>query len=64
MIVFGENRLRYILAEYVGYYNNVRTHQSLESNSPVPREVEPAANGRVVATACLGGLHHRYHRAA
>ena len=64
MIVFGESHLRHILAEYVGYYNNVRTHQSLDGNSPTPRDVEPPENGRVVATPYLGGLHHRYSRAA
>jgi len=41
MIIFGENHLRHILAEYVGYYNNARTHQSLGRNSPTPRDVEP-----------------------
>jgi putative transposase len=64
MIVLGENHLRCILDEYVEYYNTVRTHQSLGRNSPTPREVEPPANGHVVATPYLGGLHHRYSRAA
>jgi transposase InsO family protein len=64
MILFSENHLRYILDEYVEYYNHARTHRSLDGNSPVPREVEPPENGRVVATAYLGGLHHRYRRAA
>jgi len=64
LIVLGENHLLRILAEYVKYYNHARTHQSLDRNSPVPRDVEPPANGRVVATPYLGGLHHRYSRAA
>jgi len=64
MIVFGENHLRCILDEYADYYNTVRTHQSLDGNSPVPRDVEPPENGRVVATPYLGGLHHCYSRAA
>lgn len=64
LIVLGENHLLRILAEYVKYYNHARTHQSLDRNSPVPRDVEPPANGLVVATPYLGGLHHRYSRAA
>jgi transposase InsO family protein len=64
LIVLGENHLLRILAEYVEYYNTARPHQSLDWNSPVPRDVEPPANGRAVATPYLGGLHHRYRRAA
>ncbi len=64
MIVLGENHLRRILLSYQAYYNEARTHLSLERNSPVPREVEPASKGRVVAIPHLGGLHHRYQRAA
>jgi len=58
-----ENHRRHILAEYVEY-NNARTHQSLDGNSPVPRDADPPANGRVVATPYLGGLHHRCSSAA
>ena len=64
LIVLGEDHLLRLLAEYVEYYNHARTHQSLDGNSPVPREVESPANGRVVARTYLGGLHHRYGRAA
>ena len=64
MIVLGENHLRRILLSYQTYYNESRTYLSLERNSPVPREVEPPSKGRVVAIPHLGGLHHRYQRAA
>jgi transposase InsO family protein len=64
MIVLGENHLRRILLGYQAYYNEARTHLSLERNSPVPRELEPPSKGRVVAIPHLGGLHHRYLRAA
>jgi transposase InsO family protein len=64
MIILGEHHLRRIAAEYVGYYNESRAHQSLDGNSPVPREVEPADQGQVVSFPYLGGLHHRYGRAA
>ena len=39
-------------------------HMALDDNAPIPREVEPPERGKVVATPYLGGLHHRYSRAA
>ena len=64
MMVFSDDSLRRIMAEYIRYYNESRTHLSLEGNSPIPREVEPPSKGRVIAVPYLGGLHHRYTRAA
>jgi putative transposase len=64
LIVLGEAQLRRILREYFGYHNEVRLHQSLERNSPVPREVELPSKGKVISIPQVGGLHHRYRRAA
>ena len=64
VIVLGEEHLRRILAEYLRYYHGARAHLSLGRNSPNPRQVEPLEAGRVVAEPLLGGLHHRYRRAA
>ena len=64
VIVLGERHLLSILQRYVRYYNESRVHSALEGNSPVPRAVEPPEIGRVVAVPVLGGLHHRYRRAA
>lgn len=64
VIIFGEDHLRRILADYVEYYNHSRTHLSLDRNSPIPREVEPLDKGEVVAVPQVGGLHHRYTRVA
>jgi len=64
VIVFGENHLRRVLKSYVRYYNRSRPHLSLERNAPVPRNIEPPARGRVIAIPQVGGLHHRYKRAA
>ncbi len=49
---------------YFQYYNNCRTHQSLEGNSPDPREVEPSEKGRIISIPQVAGLHHVYRRAA
>lgn len=54
------SHLRKMLQEYVTYYNNDRTHLSLEKDSPHGRAVE--AHGKIVARPILGGLHHRYER--
>ncbi len=51
------------LQEYIEYYNRSRCHQSLEGNAPEPRPVEDG-NRSVYAIAHLGGLYHRYTRAA
>ena len=64
LIILGERHLRSILKNYVNYYNVSRPHLSLERNAPVPRSVEPSALGAVVAVPQVGGLHHRYTRAA
>ena len=63
-IILGETHLCRILREYVEYYNKVRPHLSLNRNSPLPREVEPPEKSKVIAISYLGGLHHKYARAA
>ncbi len=64
VIVLHERHLKRTLAAYFDYYHNCRTHLSLERNSPLPREVEPPSRGDVIAIPQVGGLHHRYTRAA
>ena len=64
VIVLGEGQLLRILREYFGYYNEVRPHQSLEKNAPLPREIELPTKGEVISIPQVGGLHHRYLRAA
>jgi putative transposase len=46
------------------YYHHCRPHQSLEGNSPRPREIEAPKKGMVVSISQVGGLHHLYRRAA
>ncbi len=62
IIPFGRRHLIRTLREYVDYYNTARPHQSLDRNAPIPRKVEVL--GEVGARPMLGGLHHRYFRAA
>ena len=60
----SEDRLRRTLRDYIDYYHNSRPHQALEKNSPTPREIEAPEKGKVIAIPQVGGLHHRYRRAA
>ncbi len=64
VIVLNEGHLRRILTDYFHYYHHARAHLSLDRNSPVPREVEPPERGKVSSIPMVGGLHHRYRRAA
>lgn len=62
VIVFSEHHLRRILADYVAYYNERRTHLSLEMDSPESRPVQAPDRGRFFSFPNVGGLHHRYER--
>ena len=64
LIVLNERHLYRILTDYFDYYHNSRPHLSLDRNSPTPRDVEPLLQGEVFSIRQVGGLHHRYSRAA
>jgi putative transposase len=56
--------LQRVLTEYVAYYLRSRTHLALDKDAPISRPVMPPSAGRIVVTAHVGGLHHRYDRLA
>jgi transposase InsO family protein len=60
IIVVGEAYLRRILQIYAGYYNEIRTHRSLDKDAPVSRSVQ--RTGSIISHAILGSLHHHYVR--
>jgi transposase InsO family protein len=60
VVVFGERHLRNLLRSYQQYYDECRTHLSLDKDAPFSRVV--TAKGRLVVSPVLGGLHHRYCR--
>ncbi len=64
VIVLNETHLRRVLTSYFAYYHESRAHLSLERNAPAPRRVEHPSEGEVFAIPQVGGLHHRYARAA
>jgi transposase InsO family protein len=60
LIVFGEEHLRSVLKAYASYYNEVRTHLSLDKDAPHFRRRQKT--GRIAAIPILGVLHHQYVR--
>jgi putative transposase len=63
IVALNERHLRRLLSEYVRYHHEDRTHLGLEKETPDGR-IRSLASGRVLSQKGLGGLHHRYDRAA
>lgn len=66
VIVLNERHLKRLMAEYISYYHEDRTHLALGKETPTGREVVKGsvAACNVVSMPRLGGLHHRYDLAA
>ena len=64
VIVMNAAGLRRLLTEYVAHYLRSRTHLALGKDTPITRPIRPPSAGRIVAMPEVGGLHHRYDRAA
>jgi hypothetical protein len=62
VIVFGEQHLRHLLKSYQKYYNEARTHLSLQKDAPIPRAVQTI--GQTLAVPILGGLHPGFRQPA
>ncbi len=62
VIIFNKKHLKVLLDEYVDYYNNDRTHYSLNKEPPEEREIlkKLSKDAKVIALPKLGGLHHKY----
>jgi len=63
VIAIRESHLKRLLSSYVAYYHQDRTHCGLEKQTPQKRTC-CSGRGKVVAWPRVGGLHHRYERAA
>ena len=60
IVVLGEAHLRRILESYARYYNDIRTHRSLDKDAPAFRPIQRIGN--IASHAILGGLHRHYVR--
>jgi transposase InsO family protein len=63
IIAVDERHLKRLLSEYVRYYHEDRTHLGLGKGTPNNR-LRSIASGDVLSHERVGGLHHRYDRAA
>jgi transposase InsO family protein len=62
-IVLNENHLRWVLGEFIHYYNGRRLHRSLDLRPP-DGPVESSGEGEVIRHQVLGGLVNHYCRKA
>jgi len=63
IIILNETHLRWVLAEYVRYYNQRRPHQALQHLPPEAPDAYPC-RGKIVSRPVLGGLIRDYCRLA
>ncbi len=64
MIIPDELHLKRILGNYAEYCHSVRTHLSLEKDTPLGRLIQSPEQGKIVELKRVGGLHHEYIRMA
>ncbi len=66
VIVLNERHLKRLMADYIRYYHEDRTHLGLDKQTPAVRRAAERTNAanKVVGMPRLGGLHHRYDLAA
>jgi putative transposase len=62
VIILDEFHLRRLIRDYISYYHEDRTHDSLEKDSPAIRATssKPDPSANVISFPRVGGLHHRY----
>lgn len=63
VIALNERHLKRLLGEYVSYHHEDRTHWGLGKETPGGR-TRSLSSGHIWSQPRLGGLHHRYDRAA
>ena len=63
VIVLNQAHLERLLREFIDdYYHTARPHQGLSGETPLPQA--PPDKGALISIPVVGGLHHRYSRAA
>jgi putative transposase len=63
VIPLNERHLKRLLSDYLSYYHDDRTHLGLYKQTPGSRALS-VGSGQVISRRRVGGLHHRYDRAA
>jgi transposase InsO family protein len=49
VVVLGEAHLRRILTKYTAYYNELRTHRSLDKDAPIHRAIQHMGSHHICA---------------
>jgi len=62
-MIFREKSLRYVIKQYVEFYNHERNHQSLDNELIDPQVCLPTS-GKIKCKKRLGGLLRFYRRKA
>ena len=63
VIVLNQAHLERLLNEFIeDYYHPARPHQGLSGETPLPQP--PPGKGELISVPVVGGIHHRYYRAA
>jgi len=65
IIPCSQRHLERLMTEYAEYYNNVRTHQFLDGDTPVmslPPPITMAKDTVLSSKPILGGLYHSYEK--
>ena len=63
VIPLNAQHLKRLLSDYLSYYHHDRTHLGLAKQTPGSR-AHTVRSGQVISRRRVGGLHHRYDRAA
>jgi putative transposase len=65
LLIVGRRHLEKVLRIYTAYYNRERPHRGLALLSPDSTNADPRpSGGQIKRRDRLGGLIHKYHRAA
>ena len=64
ILIHDDKHLRQVVTEYTAYFNQERSHQGIEQQTPDQYELPRSkpTSGRITSMAILGGLHHSYSR--
>ncbi|MFG2905287.1 integrase core domain-containing protein [Kitasatospora sp. NPDC048286] len=65
LLIYNEQHLRHVLAEYACHYNSGRPHRALQLRAPADdSDVIPFPTQRIQCHDVLGGLIHEYRNIA
>jgi transposase InsO family protein len=65
LLIYNEQHLRKVLAEYAEHYNTARPHRALQLRAPADDpDVIPLPTQRIERRSVLNGLIHEYRNAA